>query len=74
MTNQEFRTFSRIVEKAGENDWIWWQGYYWIGLSAKQAEKIDLILRGKGFIATVTSASGRKAHKFPSGITMDYRA
>lgn len=74
MTKQEFSTFSRLVEKADANDFIWWQGYYWIDLTPRQAGKIDLILRGKGFVDTVTDIKGRKAHRLPSGLTLAYTA
>ena len=72
MTQQQFKAFSRIVEGAGANDMIWWQGYYWIDLTARQAGQIDRILRGKGFVNTVTDARGRKAHELPSGLTLAY--
>ena len=74
MTQQQFKTFSRIVEEAGANDVIWWQGYYWIDLTARQAERIDRVLRSKGFIDTVTDVKGRKAHLLPSGMTLAYTA
>ena len=72
MTQQQFKNFSRIVEEAEANDVIWWQGYYWINLTERQAQKMDTILRSKGFINTVTDNMGRKAHLFPSGMTLAY--
>ena len=74
MTRNQFNVFSTIVAKAGSNDAIWWQGYYWINLTARQAKEIDTILRGKGFVDTVMDVKGRKAHLLPSGLTLAYTA
>ena len=74
MTQQQFKTFSKIIEVAGENDPIWWQGYFWLDLTPRQAGKIDHILRSKGFVNTVTDIKGRKAHLLPSGLTLAYTA
>ena len=74
MTRNQFNVFSKIVTAAGANDVVWWQGYYWIDLTARQAKEIDTILRGKGFVDTVTDFKGRKAHLLPSGLTLAYTA
>ena len=74
MTQQEFKSFSRTVTNAGANDPIWWAGYFWLDLTVRQVQKIDIILRGKGFIDTVTDARGRKAHLLPGGLTVPYTA
>lgn len=74
MTQQQFKMFSKIIEGADVNDPIWWQGYYWIDLTPRQAGKVDMILRGKGFVGTVTDIKGRKAHILPSGLTLAYTA
>ena len=72
MTAAEFKGFKGIVEAADANDRIWWDGFYWINLTKRQAETVDIILRGKGCIDTVTDCRGRKAHRFPSGLTLAY--
>ena len=74
MTQQEFKSFSRTVTNAGANDPIWWAGYYWINLTVRQVQKIDVVLRSKGFIDTVMDARGRQAHLLPSGLTLAYTA
>lgn len=73
MTRSEYKIFKGMVEKAGANDRIWWDGYYWIDLTQAQAKDIDKVLQCKGYIDTVTDCKGRKAHKFPSGLTFAYK-
>ena len=68
MKTADFNRFARIVAEADKNSYIWWQGYYWLDLTAKQATKIDAVLRTKGFLTSVYDSNGREWHKLPSGI------
>ncbi|MBQ1791664.1 MAG: hypothetical protein II008_15925 [Oscillospiraceae bacterium] len=74
MTAKTFKAFSQIVENAEVNDPIWWEGYFWLELTTRQAEKIGMTLREKAFIGDVTDIKGRKAHLLPSGLTLAYTA
>lgn len=72
MTNSEFKCLYNSVEKANNrNDYIWWCGWAFTGMTERQHKKISDLLVTKGFIdQTMRTGVGGVTfwHRLPSGI------
>ena len=62
----EFNKFKAYVETADMKDPIWWAGYLWIDLTAKQGEKMAEVLVKKGM--GKFDADGKHFAEMPSGL------
>lgn len=49
MKRAEFKIMEQRLWLADENDQIWWNGYLFIDLTAKQNNRVCSILRARGF-------------------------
>ena len=49
MRNAEFKNMENRLWTADENDQIWWDGYLFLDLTAKQNNRVCTILRARGF-------------------------
>lgn len=49
MKTAYFKTFKEHIEVADKQDRVWWEGYHWIDLTAKQFKTVYHILESKGF-------------------------
>lgn len=49
MKASDFKAFKNVISYADDKHPIWWAGYLWINLTAKQGEVAYSILKARGF-------------------------
>ena len=54
MKTKDFKAFKEVIADADEKHPIWWAGYLWIDLTAKQGAQAYEILKGRGFEQNAT--------------------